>query len=741
MHDPDQKTSRFRLRRPLILALVGLTTVAMGSGVGLWLNPPAPDNGEGKHSTAWENPQGIPLTDRLPVPGEVPSQLTQSELNQVTMPADADEAATETDRITDYVRNGDDALRTGNYSRAISIYRSLLPHTEGAHEASVRYRLALSSECANACKEALRQYQAIAQQFPQSTWNDVAQLGRIRCLALESETGTLDTVVYRAILDNTVLTPPVRREVLHVAARGLSGVLLNPRRDDILNPQTLLLAAWHIEPSLELARLPSLLETDPVPPGESTFEVLQDFNDNPDDIYFRIYSRRASLRTLLTRMAEQTGLGLRLSRNAMEAMASRKHAIHAEDISMSLLLDGLCVPLGLSWHQQDSTVIVSASEDRTDEEKADYLFQRAERLLDTARIDATDSPQSGHTKIAHGCLLFEKGRTADAAHLFADLLQSGDRPELDIETSFNLGKCYQSLGQLAEAEQTWYRCVDTGGRDRFTRTAAFLCLSRLQLEDARFQKAASSLAMAVDLSAGSPLEQQATALLGSAYLMAGNAPAANTAMFEHRGAIEDETVRQTVAFVAALARYHSAGLSKRQQIEAQDVVATLTHFDPSAAFGDHWHVLAAQACDELGLAEPAVAHYAQAVQSLNDGGLRQVAMLRLAERYRDDDRLQDAGKILQAAAVKDTSPLTHEIELQKADLTLRQGNTQATIELCHPIAVGAAEQSIRRRALKLMGRAFEKQGDHESAVYCFAGMLPRSLTSQAVRPTGHEEIK
>lgn len=742
MNEPIPQSPVSRLKRPLILAVVGVLTISVGAATGLWINSRKSDNDEGTPSNAYRNPHKVDVeNDEDSGPGFT-NLLKEDELDLSTRAGAWGEPATETDRIANHVKVGDDALRVGDYKRAIDVYRFLLPHTDGAHEAAIRYRLALSSECSGAEKEALRQYQAIAQKFAHSNWNDVAQLGRIRCLAQASQTEMLDSAVYRnMILDNTALTPPIRREVLHTAARGLCGLLLDPRRSDILHPDTLLLATWHVDPNLELSLLPALLKSKPIAPGATTFQMLDRIDDDPENIYFNVHTRRSSLKSLLTRLAEHSGLGLKVSKSAMEALASRKQAIHVEDTSMSLLLDGLCVPFGLSWHVSEGTVMITTADGRSPEENAQFLMERVVRLLDSARIEAADSPQSGHTRIAYGCILYEHGKTADAAHLFNGQLQTGSSRLIDIEAAFNLGKCYQTMGQLEEAEQAWYRCVDGAGKDRLARIAGYLCLSRLQLEDARFQRAASSLVQAVHHSIGSPLEQHAAAMLGSAYLLAGNAPAANDVMFEHNDSMDDKKILEAVAFASALARFRAAGLEQRREIEARDVVATLSHFNPSEAFGAHWHVLAAQACDEIGLAEPAIRHYRNAVQQLDTGRLRQIAMIQLAERYRSDDQLTEAGSILQAVATQDSDPLSHEIGLQKADIALRENQLDTAIELCHQIAVDSEDENVRRRALRMMGRAFEKQHDHESAVYCFAGMLPQKLTSQAVRPAGHEGLQ
>jgi hypothetical protein len=282
--ETEKKSLFSRLNRTLVLAILGVVTVGTGTLLGLWMTAVEPDNDEGNPASQSESLAGGLRKKhgvREAEPKEFQSLLTENELDFVTDAGAWNETASRTDRIANHVANGDNALRIGDYARAISDYRYVLDMTDGAAEASVRFRLALSSECSGAIQEALDQYQAIAQKFSQSNWNDVAQLGRTRCLAATGQADVLSSVVYRnLILDDTALTPPVQRELLHVAARGLCRTLLGKRRNDILSPQTLVLSASDTDPNRELAQLPELVGAEPVPAGAPAFERLQKIGDH-----------------------------------------------------------------------------------------------------------------------------------------------------------------------------------------------------------------------------------------------------------------------------------------------------------------------------------------------------------------------------------------------------------------------------------------------------------------------------
>ncbi len=200
MSETEKKSLFSRLNRTLVLAILGVVTVGTGTLLGLWMTAVEPDNDEGNPASQSESLAGGLRKKhgvREAEPKEFQSLLTENELDFVTDAGAWNETASRTDRIANHVANGDNALRIGDYARAISDYRYVLDMTDGAAEASVRFRLALSSECSGAIQEALDQYQAIAQKFSQSNWNDVAQLGRTRCLAATGQADVLSSVVYR----------------------------------------------------------------------------------------------------------------------------------------------------------------------------------------------------------------------------------------------------------------------------------------------------------------------------------------------------------------------------------------------------------------------------------------------------------------------------------------------------------------------------------------------------------------
>ncbi len=722
------------MKRTVILAILGLVTVGAGAGLGLWLTKGSPHTAEGIPSARKDSPEpedgGVHEHETSADPPATPAT------SHTTHSAPAGQTASRTERIARHVVHGDNALRIGDYQRAISSYRYVLQMTDGAAEASVRYRLALSSECSGALDEALEQYQTIAQKFSLSNWNDLSQLGRVRCLARLNRSDALIPLVYRSLLDNTVLVAPVRRDVLHEAAQGFCRRLLRQRRTDILSPRTLVLSASDTDPNQVLSELAAMVTAEPSRPGDPTLRLLQRIDDHPDNIYLKVHARRAPVQSLMKRLTAESELRFHLSPSARDTIGSRQQTIHADDIRLSLLLDGLCVPFGLVWTARESDVYVQTEAETSEEARSAFTLARVDRLLQAAIFTAPNSRQLPHTRIAQGCLLFETGRIPEAAHVFRKQLQSDQAPELDIEAAFNLGKCHFLSGQLRLAEEAWYRCVDSGGRDRVTIGAAYICIGRLQLEDGRFQKAAVSLGRAAELTAGTPLEQQAAALLGSAYLLDGHPSTANTAMFVHRESMEDPDVRAAVAFASAFARYQVAALQDRRNREAADVVTTLSQLHPERQFGAHWFVLAAQACEELGLADQAISYYLKASRVLRDGDLRQAVMLRLAGRYRDEQKLPEALQLLAHTKAEDGSALAFEIALQSAEIHLQSKQSDRVIELCTDLLQRAEDPETRRRALKLAGRAFEQRAlrdgiseeqrhqDYEAAVRCFSGMLP-----------------
>ncbi len=738
----SQSTANSRWKKPLLLLVGGAALAGLGIAAGLWLQPgdariaggnPAVEPPSSQLAASWlPDDSGDPSFHDTPFDEDsgvdsptIAANAPPGNSAGVVPAEDSEESPAQV--IANYIAIADDELRIGNYAKAMDLYEFVLTQVSGASEAAVRFRLALATEAAGSFPEAIQRYQTVSQKFAQSAWAGVAQLGEARCLASVGQTDKLEVTLLRELLlDDTRFSPVVRGELLHICGRAFAGALIGRQKQSLLDDRSLILPRWLPDPILVLAELPRMLQQTPRPPGNVTFEVLQSREESPDSVYVRVHSSQASVHTLLKSALQRSGFECHFGDSAMLAVNGRRQSLHADDISLSLLLDGLCIPFGLIWTHEGSTVQIQTRVEASADAVAKFRVESAERLLRNALFQSPDSPQIGYSRVALGVLLFQRDRTADALHMLRSQLELQPRSDVEAEASFNVAKCYLALNQQDEALDAFLHSIDSTGGQPLARTAGYLYIGRLQIADELYQPAVSSLVRALALSDDTIMETDAALLLSSAYLLAGNPQGANEILMQsdRRSRLAQPETRDAAAFLSAFCRFRAAVLQDRREREGQTLVTALTRFDPLSQFGVHWALLAAEASEELGLYEQATHHYLTVLDAAPAARLRDRTLLKLAERYRAGGQFDEAAQLLSAVTQSDSELLTLQVALQSAVVASEQGDSDSALQLCRFVLANSDDDAVRRAALKLMGRAYERRQDYEAAVYCFAGMVP-----------------
>ena len=776
----EPKNSGFQaIRRPLLLAVSGVVTMAVGVSAGLWLQQENDSSDEGNHSDLNETLQvaqtdltgdeiindesSLELFDTDQNIDSEPSRQTESKsapplIADATPIADltgtsVDAVPDDTMSLANHIAIADEELRIGNYSKALDIYRYALSQVEGSAEAAVRFRMALCAEAAGNSEEARVRYQFVSQKFIHSPWAGVSQLGEARCLSAMGRIDQLESTVLRyLLLDETHYSSTIRGELFHIAGLAFCRQLLSSSKDDLLADDGLVVSTFMPDPILVLDNLPVMLAEHVPKQFQTTFEILQSTDKSADSVYIKVHCAQSPVSSLLQAITTRSGFECELSPAAKDALNGRRQAVHSEDVSLSVLLDGLTIPFGLTWTQDDKAIRFNVQLEQERSTSGEFRLAAAERLLRNALFQAPDSDQSGHSRVALGTLLFKRSRHADAAYIFKSQIDQFPRSEVDAEAAFNLAKARMVLGQSDEALNDFLHVVDSSGGQPVARMAAYIYVGRLQLENEAYQPAVSALVRAVLLSESSPLAKDSALMLSSAYLLAGNPQGANSVLMNRREILNEETTRDTAAFLSAFCRFRSAVLDDRKEREGRSLVTALTRFEPQSQFGLHWNLLAAEACEELGLYQQATQHYLNVVKSNSGAQLRNRALLQLASRYRTDNRLQEASHLLTSIDADQADTFSEHVALQAAHVAIQRGESDSAVQLCHHVVTQSEDEEVRRAALKAMGQAFEQKQDHRSAVYCFSGRLPNidlpklettpeERTPLAQEPTGKEDVK
>jgi len=699
---------------------------------------------ENTPAVANDSPQSPPINSREHLENKRLSEAGQQK----------DEAVNNDDATTPLVINDslswsnhiaiiDERLRGGDYGGAIRDYRALLKQTQGVGRSNLILRIALCAEASGNYHEAIEAYRTVQQQVSQHGQSAFALYGEVRCLVEVPQSDLLSHDVLRwTLADQSRLPDEVNQELLHAVGRGLIQRLESNSKANLLDENTFAAPLLQLEPARLLDELERVALAPPPTQKPVGFEVLQRAGESPDGIYLRICCRPSDVVKLLTELTLRSGFECTITPNAQTDLSGRTQVVDVSDQSMSLLLDGLCIPFGCVWRVDGDRIEIASIDDLDATQYQKFHLSFVERLTRAALLEAPESAQAGYTRVGLATLLFHQGLPADAAHVLKSQLETDPRSNVASETAFNLAKCLLALKQPEDASVAFLKCIDSGGRNQELGIVSHLYVGRLMIEQDRYRPATSTWTRALALAHRTEYESVAALALASGYMLSGSPRGANEVLMEHRDTFVTDNEQDTAAFLSAFARFRAAILDNRKDREGRALVAALTHFHPESQFGPHWYMIAGEAYDELGISSEAQEQYRRLLASAPAQPLRSRTILSLARQLREEDRIDEAAVLLAGIVPRDelltnsqgglpgTSPHIGDAELlaaiDMADLSLARGDATAAIESCRKLVPLTTDAELRRRALRTLGRAYEQIQNHHAAIECFTGILPDS---------------
>lgn len=156
-------------------------------------------------------------------------------------------------------------------------------------------------------------------------------------------------------------------------------------------------------------------------------------------------------------------------------------------------------------------------------------------------------------------------------------------------------------------------------------------------------------------------------------------------------------------------------------------------------FGGHWWILVGEAFRDVGMAFEEVSLYERCIRTTYRFPLRDQLLLTLAERRLQQGDDVDTKQLLEALSTDNLLEATHVAEVMLAEIAYSAGDPQMTIERCGLLLKREnLPESVRPQVLRLMGRAYQAQGDHRSAIYCFSGLIPGSFDQVDPLPSARQ---
>ncbi|MFG0333792.1 MAG: tetratricopeptide repeat protein [Maioricimonas sp. JB049] len=641
--------------------------------------------------------------------------------------------------VANALQQADERVAETSYAAALRMYQQLLPRTSGAVNLHVRFRLALCAEVLDDTVTAQEHYRTVVAANIDPVLTRLARLGQVRIWERQGQFDVAIAALYREIVTQTDDAPGSVgiEEALHQLGHCLSRRATTGTTPGPLAPEYLMTPVPVVKPA-ELLALTRAVSAESLPQRPEELTVTQRLAPFAESVFLKVRYHQRSVADIFRAMVTASGWAPEVTPDAGARMVGRSISIDAPELSLAFLLDSTLEPCGLAWKLTGNRIVVFEPPDVSSPEELQRRRLVAARALQYAVTHAPDHSWSPVSYMMLGELAASSGHATDALRIFRQAIRQFPRSASIADAWFNLGKIQLRLGDHEGALEAFYLAVDNVETHPLERIA-YLYIGRILLERDDARKAVIPLRRGLALNEGTDLEAVAAMLLSSAYLMLDNPRGANSVLMTRRDQLRDRAVRDQAAFLASLIRYRGAGDPLVRQREAVTLITSLTHADPAAMFGGHWWILVGEAFRDVGMAFEEVSLYERCVRTTYRFPLRDQILLTLAQRRLQQGDSVDTKQLLKALSTDSLLGASHIADIMLAEVAFSAGDPQLTIERCGLLLDREnLPESVRPQVLRLMGRAYQAQGDHQSAIYCFSGLVPGTLKRDDTLPSAQQ---
>jgi tetratricopeptide (TPR) repeat protein len=663
-----------------------------------------------------------------------PSNLPQSsKLQSSSLPDESSRTNSPPVDLT-AIEMGDQLLLGGNYLGAIEHYEKLARRADTQADPSLLLRIALASELAGFDKQAEEVYRKVIAVSPkhsiQQVWSFIgtARIWESRreyedAIALLSELHLL----YCSEQNPRELTLAVLCELTDSLQKRLNSqeVVEKTLAQSPMEYQFTIVEPQHILDTLKRPVLGSAPDaTTPL------ITVLQ--NPQPDVSLIQVDARIPfqAMLEFVRYLASQTGLEIQISSAAQSIMIGRSVNAHATAMPVAILLDELLEPVGLTWDQQDRTVVISSREELKRSERMAFDLQRVQRVLhqiqfmNPAREDAPPSPERIAATIndANNSRLLGQNETAREKYSAArDRKPIG---ELNAKLYFNQASLEVESGAPLEALHLSYMALDQTLVPQL-QAKAYATIAKLELQLGQTSKAITAAARGLRRADDREILSQNAMVLAKCYLLQSDPSSANQVLFEYHDMVVEPKASRLASVLSAFSRHQRIQPQYGLQDEGQRLVLALAALQPGDADSFVDSVLLSYAYASIGLQSKAIENLYAALQKSPEGYWRDRIRYELAKiLYQASDPVR-ARQVLEGDKTI-AKELRADAMFLHAQTLLALREFEDCESECRQLLQSTESESMRQKTLDLLGQSLTETGDHYSAALCFAGLLPES---------------
>lgn len=621
----------------------------------------------------------------------------------------------------------DGLLLEGDIAGANEAYESLARSAEGVTQLELKYRRGICYELLSEFEQALANYQSVVGQSTPTQIALAARLGQARVWIHSQLPELAKPLLFELLLNSPPWIPSgdaIQRESQQLLADVFANEAMQVTPKRLIDPKWIAQPALIFRQQLALDLVAESHSTAAQATRPDTHVTVDDrAGQDPQKILLTVLIERMAVHEVVQLLARTAQLNVEWSTQAQEESLARTTQMAVSRLSLANILDAVLDPIGCVWEFDKGTIHVRRTADVPTSVLAQIYHTRATRMLQQTIAANPDDQSTPASYLALANLAFADGHPDQAVASYQRLLQLFPRLPIKAEAYFNLAKAYMLLGDNGRARESLYKVADSAPGHALE-PMAYLYLGHLHLEEGEAAKAIKPLARAVALATDRELRNLSILTLAAAYLVDQKSIAANQVLMEHSALLRSDPDRKPAAFLSAMAGFRTAATRSQVEREGRRLLAALTHVKPADFFGSYGYALLGEAYRDLQLEDSLVETYETALKEGVGNHWGELITYELAAVYFDHGEFDKAHVLLAALIASSGSAWIVKARLKMAEISFVTGKDRECLEACRQLFTVTEDSADKASILRLMGRVYERQGNHEQAAMCFGGIVP-----------------
>jgi len=631
-------------------------------------------------------------------------------------------------------------LSQGDWETAYSHLRILAVEPGADQDQGLRFRLALCMEAATDFHRAGKLYQTILQSSVDDSLLASARVGLARCHLQSGNLQSARQLLWRhCFLGNTIGSQRLRGDALMWLAQTYN-VYSDFQPIDLLEDDVLIPLSTH---GFDVARQLSLsqaqrqgetenVEKTPKVVNSETPIVIRDvvrIDESSSGLVGSFHAEQANLMDVFQWTSQKLALPIDITEQASQVAEQCSVSFNLMGANRDSALDAMTLPFGLSWLPGEKGVTICSAKELNATENRQLAKSVALRLLDHFQLAFSNHEFMTNCRFQHAVILALDGQAPRALETLQLLRSDAATDSLRQAIDFDLGQMHRMMQNEDPAIQAFSRVADSN-QSGMTHAMGLMKLGLMNLEMGQQQQAASSFFRSQQVCDDPIVKEVAVIGLASAYFLDNNVSLAEKTMADSIHQFREPGLRKIATFMQALCAAWMQNENGRINNRAA-LLETLNQAEWPAHWGTQGKYLKSIGFRLLGFEDVSVELAESALHGTRGAWLRALILRHLTESTRDRELL------LRLLVLAEQNNGTHEsgfVLVRLAELEFQDGLLPDCDKLCRQILDDPNMALFHSRSLKLLGRVFDKKGQHYQAALCYAGHVPDSITEGSEKP-------